>query len=55
MDSFIDFLILLFSCAVGIGVIFLFQPQGEILRQVILVGTISVVYQALVWLHYEIF
>lgn len=55
MDRIIDFLILLFSCTVGVGVIFLFQPQGEILRQIILLGTIAIVYLTLVWLHYELF
>lgn len=55
MDSILDFLTLLFSCAVGLLTVSIFKPQGFILGQVILLGTISIVYISLVYLRYKIF
>jgi len=55
MDRVIEFLILLFSCVIGLLVIFLFKPKGEILTDITLFGTISIIYSTLIWLYYKSF
>ena len=55
MNTFINFLLLCFSVIIAVAVIYIFEPQGTILRQVVFLGTIVVVDVLLMWLRYELF
>lgn len=55
MNSFIDFLILLFSLAMGLLAVYIFGSCGEILQYVVFYGTVAIVFIGLIWLRYNIF